>query len=105
MYLKERTLNTAVIPAAIEQHAEAAAFLWILRDAVVKAPHDRRNDLFGMGADRHRSAFGGIMGLCLEAMTIVVSLVCERREITRTVDEPLYTWNSEIPAVNLAPQS
>jgi hypothetical protein len=28
-----------VIPTIIEQHAEEAAFLWLLRDAAVRAPH------------------------------------------------------------------
>ena len=38
-------MNTAIIPVIIEQHAEEAAFLWILRDAAVKAPHYRLKDL------------------------------------------------------------
>lgn len=38
-------MNTAVIPVIVEQHAEEAAFLWLLRDAAVKAPHFRLKDL------------------------------------------------------------
>jgi uncharacterized protein (TIGR02270 family) len=37
--------NPSVIPAVIEQHAEEAAFLWILRDAAVYAPHYSLSDL------------------------------------------------------------
>jgi len=35
----------SVIPVVIEQHAEEAAFLWILRDAAVQAPHYSLKDL------------------------------------------------------------
>ncbi len=38
----------SVIPAVIEQHAEEAAFLWLLRDAAVQAPHYSLNDLADM---------------------------------------------------------
>ncbi len=34
-----------VIPVIVEQHAEEAAFLWMLRDAAVRAPHYRLKDL------------------------------------------------------------
>ncbi|MCD4762527.1 MAG: TIGR02270 family protein [Desulfobacterales bacterium] len=37
--------NIAVIESIVEQHAEEAAFLWILRDAAVQAPHYSLNDL------------------------------------------------------------
>jgi uncharacterized protein (TIGR02270 family) len=37
--------NPAVIPVVIEQHAEEAAFLWLLRDAAVYAPHYSLADL------------------------------------------------------------
>ena len=33
------------IPSILTQHAEEAAFLWILRDAAVRAPHYRLDDL------------------------------------------------------------
>ena len=35
----------AVIPHIIDQHAEEASFLWLLRDAAVSAPHYDLNDL------------------------------------------------------------
>ena len=35
----------SVIPAVIEQHAEEAAFLWLLRDAAVHAPHYSLKDM------------------------------------------------------------
>jgi len=35
----------SVIPAVIEQHAEKAAFLWLLRDASVHEPHHSLFDL------------------------------------------------------------
>lgn len=38
-------MNPAVIPAIIEQHAEEAAFLWILRRHAVHAPHYKLKDL------------------------------------------------------------
>jgi len=34
-----------VIPVVLEQHAEAAAFHWLLRDAAVHAPHYTLDDL------------------------------------------------------------
>jgi uncharacterized protein (TIGR02270 family) len=34
-----------VIPVVLEQHAEAAAFHWLLRDAAVRAPHYSLDDL------------------------------------------------------------
>jgi uncharacterized protein (TIGR02270 family) len=34
-----------IIPVVIEQHAEEAAFLWILRDGAVRAPHYSLKDL------------------------------------------------------------
>jgi len=37
--------NIAVIESIVEEHAEEAAFLWILRDAAVQAPHYSLNDL------------------------------------------------------------
>ena len=37
--------NCPVIPVVIEQHAEEAAFLWLLRDAAVYAPHYSLGDL------------------------------------------------------------
>jgi uncharacterized protein (TIGR02270 family) len=33
------------LPAVLEQHAEEAAFLWILRDGAVHAPHYKKKDL------------------------------------------------------------
>ncbi len=38
-------MSTVVIPHIIEQHAEEAAFLWILRSHAVRAPHYRLKDL------------------------------------------------------------
>ncbi|MGH8582495.1 MAG: TIGR02270 family protein, partial [Gammaproteobacteria bacterium] len=38
-------MKSAVISVIVEQHAEEAAFLWILRDAAVRAPHYRLKDL------------------------------------------------------------
>jgi uncharacterized protein (TIGR02270 family) len=35
----------SIIPAVIEQHAEEAAFLWLLRDAAVHEPHYSLSDL------------------------------------------------------------
>ncbi|MBW2737521.1 MAG: hypothetical protein JRE64_01460, partial [Deltaproteobacteria bacterium] len=40
--------NIAVIESIVEQHAEEAAFLWLLRDAAVQAPHYSLNDLADM---------------------------------------------------------
>jgi hypothetical protein len=37
--------NIAVIESIVEQHAEEAAFLWLLRDAAVRAPHYSLKDL------------------------------------------------------------
>ena len=37
--------NIAVIESIVEQHAEEAAFLWILRDAAVQASHYSLNDM------------------------------------------------------------
>ena len=37
--------KTIVIPHIIDQHAEEAAFLWLLRDAAVRAPHYSLKDL------------------------------------------------------------
>ena len=37
--------NIAVIESIVEQHAEEAAFLWILRDAAVQAPHYSLKDV------------------------------------------------------------
>ena len=37
--------NITVIESIVEQHAEEAAFLWLLRDAAVQAPHYSLNDL------------------------------------------------------------
>ena len=37
--------NIAVIENIVEQHAEEAAFLWLLRDAAVQAPHYSLQDL------------------------------------------------------------
>jgi uncharacterized protein (TIGR02270 family) len=37
--------NIAVIESIVEQHAEEAAFLWILRNAAVQAPHYSLKDL------------------------------------------------------------
>src|SRR5918996_2266870 len=34
-----------IIPHIVEQHAEEAAFLWLLRDAAVDAPHYDLKDL------------------------------------------------------------
>lgn len=39
------TNSPAIIPVVIEQHAEQAAFLWLLRDAAVHAPHYSLSDL------------------------------------------------------------
>ncbi|MGI9500765.1 MAG: TIGR02270 family protein, partial [Geminicoccaceae bacterium] len=35
----------AIIPHIVEQHAEEAAFLWLLRATAVKAPHYDLKDL------------------------------------------------------------
>ena len=40
--------NIAVIESIVEQHAEEAAFLWLLRDAAVQAPHYSLNDQAGL---------------------------------------------------------
>lgn len=40
--------NITVIESIVEQHAEEAAFLWILRGAAVQAPHYSLNDLADM---------------------------------------------------------
>jgi RecJ-like exonuclease len=37
--------NIAVIESIVEQHAEEEAFLWLLRDAAVQAPHYSLKDL------------------------------------------------------------
>jgi uncharacterized protein (TIGR02270 family) len=38
-------MSSPVIPIIVEQHAEEAAFLWILRHAAIDAPHYRLKDL------------------------------------------------------------
>jgi uncharacterized protein (TIGR02270 family) len=38
-------VKNSIIPIIIEQHAEEAAFLWLLRDAAVRAPHYSLKDL------------------------------------------------------------
>jgi len=40
--------NIAVIESTVEQHAEEAAFLWLLRDAAVQAPHYSLKDMADM---------------------------------------------------------
>lgn len=40
--------NRQTIPLIIDQHAEGAAFLWLLRDAAVAAPHYSLKDLAGL---------------------------------------------------------
>jgi len=43
--MTSKLMSAAVIPLVIEQHAEEAAFLWILRDVAAEAPHYRLKDL------------------------------------------------------------
>lgn len=38
-------LSNRIIPNVVEQHAEEAAFLWLLRDAAVSQPHYKLKDL------------------------------------------------------------
>lgn len=38
-------MNTLIIPHIISQHAEEAAFLWLLRDNACCAPHYSLKDL------------------------------------------------------------
>ena len=52
--------NIAVIESIVEQHAEEAAFLWLLRDAAVQAPHYSLNDQAGLD---ERVESGGRLGV------------------------------------------
>ena len=36
---KQENIKMAIIPVIVEQHAEEAAFLWLLRDSAVIEPH------------------------------------------------------------------
>jgi hypothetical protein len=42
----------AIIPSVVMQHAEEAAFLWLLRDAAVSAPHYSLADLAAFAIHR-----------------------------------------------------
>ncbi len=51
----------AIIPIIIEQHAEEAAFLWLLRDSAINDPHYSLKDLAHLD-DRVEA---NIDGLCI----------------------------------------
>lgn len=66
----------AVIPLIIEQHAEEAAFLWLLRSYAVQAPHYRLKDLAKLD-DRVEAHLDGLRiagpdgwNLCEQALNI-----------------------------------
>ena len=48
-----------IIEAIVDQHAEEAAFLWLLRDAAVRAPHYDLSDLFSLD-DRVEAHIDGL---------------------------------------------
>jgi uncharacterized protein (TIGR02270 family) len=66
--------NAAVIPTVIEQHAEEAGFLWLLRDAAVGAPHYNLTELASLDnrVDAHidglRTAGEAGWEICKEAL-------------------------------------
>jgi uncharacterized protein (TIGR02270 family) len=69
-------MSTALIPHIIEQHAEEAAFLWILRSYAVHAPHYRLKDLAKID-NRVEAHLDGLRvsgstgwNLCEQALTI-----------------------------------
>ena len=41
----QKNIKMAIIPVIVEQHAEEAAFLWLLRDSAVQEPHYYLSDL------------------------------------------------------------
>ncbi len=51
--------TSAIIQPVVEQHAEEAAFLWLLRDMAVREPHYSLNDLAGLD-DRVEAHIDGL---------------------------------------------
>jgi hypothetical protein len=73
-------MKSFIIPIIVEQHAGEAAFLWLLRDAAVRAPHYSLKDLARLD-DR------------VEAhMTASVSLV----SLGGRSAEKLFAWKSPV---------
>ncbi len=69
-------MKSAVIPTIIEQHAEEAAFLWLLRDAAIRAPHYSLKDLTHLD-DRVEAHIDGLRiagnagwEICREALSL-----------------------------------
>jgi uncharacterized protein (TIGR02270 family) len=67
-------MNAAIIPQIVEQHAEEAAFLWLLRRNAVRAPHYRLKDIIKLDnrveahIDGLRIAGNAGWQLCAEAL-------------------------------------
>jgi uncharacterized protein (TIGR02270 family) len=59
-----------VIPEIVDQHAEEAAFLWLLRDAAVRAPHYLLADLRRLD-QRVEAHLAGLRLFCDEAWDLV----------------------------------
>ncbi len=69
-------MKTSIIPTIIEQHAEEAAFLWLLRDAAIRAPHYSLKDLAHLD-DRVEAHIDGLRiagdagwEICREALSL-----------------------------------
>jgi uncharacterized protein (TIGR02270 family) len=69
-------VKASVIPTIIEQHAEEAAFLWLLRDAAIRAPHYSLKDLAHLD-DRVEAHIDGLRiagdagwEICREALSL-----------------------------------
>ena len=69
-------IKMAIIPVIVEQHAEDASFLWLLRDSAVLEPHYDLSDLTHLD-DRTEAQIDGLRiaddegwEICREAMEI-----------------------------------
>jgi len=69
--------NIAVIESIVEQHAEEATFLWILRDAAAQAPHYSLKDL----ADIDERVEAHIDGLRVAGDPVRIPWIIEHMEV------------------------
>jgi uncharacterized protein (TIGR02270 family) len=72
--VKQENIKMAIIPVVVEQHAEEAAFLWLLRDSAVIEPHYSLPDLAHLD-DRVEAHIDGLRiageegwGVCKDAI-------------------------------------
>ena len=76
MQEKTQQVKTSIMPIVVEQHAEEAAFLWLLRDAAIRAPHYSLKDLAKLD-DRVEAHIDGLRiagdagwEICKEALSL-----------------------------------